>query len=81
VGTTTFGKGIVQKIFPMSDGSALKLTISHYYTPKGRNIHEVGVEPDVVVEFDGEAYYDEGVDNQLEEATAYMKTELLNVAE
>jgi hypothetical protein len=39
------------------------------------------VEPDVVVEFDGEAYYDEGVDNQLEEATAYMKTELLNVAE
>ena len=81
MGTQTYGKGIVQRVIALSDGSAVKLTISHYYTPKGRNIHEVGVEPDVVVEFDGEAYYDEGVDNQLEEATAYMKTELLNVAE
>lgn len=81
MGTQTYGKGIVQRVITLSDGSAVKLTISHYYTPKGRNIHEVGVEPDVVVEFDGEAYYDEGVDNQLEEATKYMKTELLNVAE
>ena len=81
MGTQTYGKGIVQRVIALSDGSAVKLTISHYYTPKGRNIHEVGVEPDVVVEFDGEAYYEKGVDNQLEEATEYMKTELLKVAE
>ncbi len=70
VGTTTFGKGIVQQVVPFSDGSALKLTISSYFTPNGRNIHEVGIEPDVVCEFDGEAYYnsENPVDNQLEKA-------------
>lgn len=47
VGTCTFGKGIVQKIFPMSDGSAVKLTVSKYYTPNGVNIHGTGIEPDV----------------------------------
>jgi carboxyl-terminal processing protease len=68
VGTTTFGKGIVQTIRTMRDGSAIKLTISAYYTPSGTNIHGTGIEPDVVVEFDGEAYYGEGFDNQLEKA-------------
>lgn len=68
VGTTTFGKGIVQTIQTMRDGSAVKLTISAYYTPSGTNIHGTGIEPDVVVEFDGEAYYGEGFDNQLEKA-------------
>lgn len=68
VGTTTFGKGIVQRLLPLTDGTALKLTISAYYTPKGKNIHGVGIEPDVVCEFDSDAYYDEGVDNQLEKA-------------
>lgn len=68
VGTTTFGKGIVQRILPLTDGTALKLTISAYYTPKGNNIHGVGIEPDVVCEFDGDAYYEDGVDNQLEKA-------------
>lgn len=68
VGTTTFGKGIVQRILPLTDGTALKLTISAYYTPNGNNIHGVGVEPDVVCEFDSDAYYDEGVDNQLQKA-------------
>lgn len=68
VGTTTFGKGIVQRVLPLTDGTALKLTISVYYTPKGNNIHGVGIEPDVVCEFDGDAYYDKDVDNQLEKA-------------
>lgn len=70
VGTTTFGKGIVQQIIPFSDGSAVKVTISSYYTPNGRNIHGAGIEPDVVCEFDGEAYYnaEDPVDNQLEKA-------------
>ena len=57
VGTTTFGKGIVQQIMPFTDGSAIKITISAYYTPNGRNIHGTGIEPDVECEFDGDAYY------------------------
>lgn len=68
VGTTTYGKGIVQRFINISDGSALKLTISNYYTPKGNNIHEVGIEPDEVVKFDAELYVEKGIDNQLERA-------------
>lgn len=70
VGTTTFGKGIVQQIIPFKDGSAVKVTISAYYTPNGHNIHGIGIKPDVEVEFDGEAYYEseEHPDNQLEKA-------------
>lgn len=70
VGTTTFGKGIVQQIMPFKDGSAVKVTISAYYTPNGNNIHGIGIEPDIEVEFDGEAYYgsEEHPDNQLEKA-------------
>lgn len=75
VGTTTFGKGIVQQIIPFNDGSAVKLTISSYFTPNGRDIHEIGIEPDVVCEFDGEAYYnlENPVDNQLEKAKEILK--------
>ncbi len=70
VGTTTFGKGIVQQVIPFNDGSAVKLTISSYFTPNGNNIHGIGVEPDIVCEFDGAAYYDEEnpYDNQLGKA-------------
>ena len=76
LGTTTFGKGIVQKIFSLSDGSALKLTISHYYTPKGNDIHGVGIEPDEVLELDKEAYINEGVDNQLNRAKEILRQEI-----
>lgn len=70
VGTTTFGKGIVQSIMTLKDGSAIKLTISAYYTPNGRNIHGTGITPDVECEFDSETYYgsDDRPDNQLEKA-------------
>lgn len=70
LGTTTYGKGIVQQVISLKDGSAVKLTISSYYTPKGRNIHGIGIEPDEVYEFDGETYYNGGekYDNQLERA-------------
>ncbi len=68
VGTTTFGKGIVQQIIEMKDGSAIKVTTSSYYSPKGTNIHGTGIEPDIICEFDGEAYYNEDYDNQLEYA-------------
>ncbi len=50
VGTTTFGKGIVQSIFPLSDGSAIKMTTQNYYTPSGRSLNGTGIEPDVKVE-------------------------------
>ncbi len=75
VGTTTFGKGIVQQILPFKDGSAVKLTISSYFTPNGRNIHGVGIEPDITCEFDGETYYntEENYDNQLEKAKEVLK--------
>lgn len=75
VGTTTFGKGIVQQIMSFRDGTAVKLTISAYYTPGGNNIHGVGIEPDVVCEFDGEAYYasDDHPDNQLEKAKEVLR--------
>lgn len=68
IGTTTFGKGIVQRVQQLTDGTAVKLTISSYYTPNGNNIHGIGIEPDIVCEFDSDAYYDDGVDNQLERA-------------
>lgn len=67
VGTTTYGKGIVQQLFPLADGTCLKLTISEYFTPKGRNIHGTGIVPDVEVEY----LYDKEnpkADNQLEKA-------------
>uniref|UniRef100_UPI004057ABD1 S41 family peptidase n=1 Tax=Acetatifactor sp. TaxID=1872090 RepID=UPI004057ABD1 len=75
VGTTSYGKGIVQQVIPFSDGSAVKLTISSYYTPNGNNIHGIGVEPDIECEFDGEAYYDEEnpYDNQLEKAKEVLR--------
>lgn len=73
IGTTTFGKGIVQRVLPLTDGTALKLTISAYYTPKGNNIHGIGIEPDIECEFDADAYYDDGVDNQLDRAIEEME--------
>jgi carboxyl-terminal processing protease len=50
VGTTTFGKGLVQTVMPLSKGRAIKLTTSRYYTPSGDSIHETGITPDVFVE-------------------------------
>ena len=52
VGTQSFGKGIVQSVVPLGDGSAIKLTTSKYYSPKGTNIHGVGFTPDIIVELD-----------------------------
>ncbi len=72
VGTTSFGKGIVQVVKPMTDGTAIKLTIARYYTPDGTCIHEIGVEPDVEVEISEEAMEDGLVeveeDDQLQKA-------------
>lgn len=63
VGKTTYGKGIVQNDFRLSDGSYLKLTVRHYYTPDGNDIHGKGIEPDVEVDA-----ADDGSDPQLDKA-------------
>ena len=72
VGETTYGKGIVQNIMPLPDGSAVKMTVSKYNTPNGSNIHEVGITPDVTVEMSDEewaaAQDDPAKDTQLHEA-------------
>ncbi len=73
VGTTTYGKGIVQQIVPLYDGmTGVKFTTSDYYTPSGRNIHGIGIDPDVVVEYDPE----QGEDNQLERALEVLKEKM-----
>ena len=76
VGTTTYGKGIVQRLVSLNDGSAVKLTVSHYYTPLGNDIHEVGITPDVEIEFDSEAYLEDETDNQVNEAINVLLEEL-----
>ena len=73
VGTTSYGKGIVQRIISLQDGSAVKLTVSSYFTPKGNNIHGIGIEPDIVCEFDSESYYEKEIDNQLEKAKKVLQ--------
>ena len=57
-------------------GSAVKLTVSNYYTPNGNNIHKIGIAPDIEEKFDGEAYYNDGVDNQLNKAIEVMNGKL-----
>lgn len=76
VGTTTFGKGIVQRIMRLSDGSAVKLTVSNYYTPNGNNIHKIGIEPDVEVPFESEPYLEDGTDNQLDKGLEVLKEKM-----
>ena len=77
IGTTTYGKGIVQSILPLSDGSAIKLTISAYYTPNGVNIHKKGIEPDETMEMTDEewkaAQEDPSTDAQIKRAMEILK--------
>ena len=54
VGNRTFGKGVVQSLFPLSDGSGVKVTVARYYTPGGYSIHGEGIMPDVFIETDRE---------------------------
>ena len=72
VGTQTFGKGIVQSLLPLGDGTAIKLTTAHYYTPGGTDLHGVGLTPDIEVELDEElrtqAVVEKSEDNQLQAA-------------
>lgn len=73
VGTQTYGKGIVQNVIPLGDGTALKMTIASYYSPKGINIHGTGIEPDIVIEYENR---EDGTDNQLEKAVEVLKEKM-----
>lgn len=81
IGTTTFGKGVVQRIRDLGDGTGLKLTISEYFTPNGTNIHGIGITPDIVIELNEDAqgigpdYLDQ--DNQLQKAIEVIKLNIL----
>ncbi|HJB96517.1 MAG TPA: S41 family peptidase [Candidatus Mediterraneibacter intestinigallinarum] len=75
VGMTTYGKGVVQQLMDLGDGTCLKVTIAEYYTPSGRSINGTGVTPDVEVEYE----YDENnpeADNQLDKALEVVREEL-----
>lgn len=83
LGTKTFGKGSVQTVLPLTDGSAIKLTTSHYFTPLGHSIHDAGIGPDIVVEDvrlaeaaeKGEAKKKEEIFEQVEEQRSDGKQE------
>lgn len=81
VGTTTYGKGIVQSVIPLSDGSAVKITVAKYFTPNGTDIHKKGIEPDYEVELpDGRTNavnLDRAVDTQLDKAEEVI-AEMIN---
>ncbi|MBO4652861.1 MAG: S41 family peptidase [Lachnospiraceae bacterium] len=80
VGTQSFGKGIVQTLVPLGDGSGIKVTISSYFTPMGRNIHKIGLTPDVEVELDPDLKKLNSIpiedDNQLKAAIDALKEKL-----
>lgn len=77
IGTTSFGKGIVQSIRKMADGSAFKLTTAKYYTPNGENIHGEGIDPDIELEYEyldpDATTYDMMQDNQILKAIQVLK--------
>ena len=76
VGKKTFGKGIVQDVISLQDGSAIKLTIANYYTRGGHDIHLKGIEPDVEVELDADAYLEDKTDTQFDKAVEMILEEM-----
>ncbi|HZJ76569.1 MAG TPA: S41 family peptidase [Oscillospiraceae bacterium] len=79
IGTTTFGKGLVQQVKPLTDGTGFKFTVSEYFTPNGINIHGTGIEPDVVVELpEGTDEIEVGSkeDTQLKKAIEVLRKEM-----
>ena len=80
IGTTTYGKGIVQTNFPLEGGDAVKMTTAKYFTPNGNYIHGVGIEPDIELEYEyldpeGEVY-EETYDNQIQKAIEILEGKL-----
>lgn len=78
IGTTTYGKGIVQSILTLDDGDALKITTAKYFTPNGNYIHGVGIDPDIEIEYEvpADGVYNQETDNQLKKAVEVLKEEM-----
>jgi carboxyl-terminal processing protease len=77
MGTKTFGKGVVQTIFPLPDGSAVKITTARYLTPRNRDINHLGITPDVVVGENKHPQYGTPTkDDQLERAVQYLNDKI-----
>ena len=83
IGTKSFGKGIVQTVLPLGDGTGIKFTVASYFTPSGVCIHGIGIEPDQIVElpddenaYDDNGYLKEEYDTQLKAAVEYLKGEI-----
>ena len=66
----------MQRIMKLSDDSAVKLTVSKYYTPNGNDIHKIGIAPDVEVPFEPEPYLENGTDNQLDKAVEILSEKM-----
>lgn len=75
IGTQTYGKGVVQNLFDLKDGTCVKLTTSEYFTPKGRSIDGKGITPDVKIEYKYNAK-DPKADNQLDKAVSVVKDKI-----
>ncbi|WP_346707941.1 S41 family peptidase [Massilistercora timonensis] len=75
VGTKTYGKGVVQTIYDLKDGTSLKLTVAEYFTPNGRNIDGEGITPDVEVTYQRDEN-DPEADNQLDRAVETLQNEM-----
>lgn len=75
VGTKTFGKGVIQQVYPLEDGSIIKLTMAEYYTPNGTKIHKIGLEPDYEVELPEVEDEKDFTDTQLEKAKEVLNNE------
>ena len=78
IGEKSFGKGSVQTLFPLTDGSGLYVTIARYYTPSGKVIDHVGLSPDIEVK--GEPNKDKEKDEQLQRAMTELKKSMRSVA-
>ena len=76
VGKKTYGKGVVQNLIPLEDGSAIKITVANYYTRGGNDINLKGVEPDVEVDLDTDAYLEDKTDTQLDKALEVLREEM-----
>ena len=77
IGTKTFGKGVVQTIYPLPDGSAVKITTARYLTPRNRDINTIGIQPDITAqENKSPRYGDLSKDTQLQAAVTFLQNKI-----
>jgi carboxyl-terminal processing protease len=82
IGTRTYGKGVVQTIYPLPDGSAVKITTARYLTPHGRDINAIGINPDIASELQkGAKLGDSATDTQLQAAVTFLEGRLAEAGE